>query len=119
MNVVDSSGWLKKTIDYKLLVDTIPEDLRPPLPPARQYLAGTSALYQRVIDSRLVWRVYLIDEVGNQWIEVEFENEDGVVECHSLVIDNDTCSRIDADPYEVYCESPDDGNKPEEDDCAE
>ena len=68
---------------------------------------STSALYQRVIDWRIVWRVYLIDEVGNHWIEVDFENEDGVVEHHSLVIDDDTCRRIECDPYEVDWESAD------------
>ncbi|MCP4375920.1 MAG: hypothetical protein GY794_07075 [bacterium] len=104
----------KKTIDYKLLVDAIPEDLRPPLPPVSQYLASASSLYQRVIDSRFVWRVNLIDEVGNHWIEVEFENDDGVVEHHSLVIDDDTCRRIECDPYEVNCESADDGKGLEE-----
>jgi len=99
-----------KTIDYRLLVDTIPDDLRPPLAPERQHLARTSALYQRVIDWRIVWRVCLIDEVGNHWIEVEFENEDGVIERHSLVIDDDTCRRIECEPYEVDCESADDGD---------
>ncbi len=105
-------AYTKKSIDFLLRVHTLPEDLRLPKhlrPPVDSDFAShddTSALYQRVIDSRLLWKVWMIDEYGRLWIEVSFENSRGEDEFHTLAIDEGTYRRVESDSYEVLVSVP-------------
>lgn len=91
----------KKTIDFVVRVHTLPFDLRPPLREEFKYLEDTSAVYRRAIDSRLLWKVWMIDEYGHLWLEVNFENDQDEPEFHTLRIDEGTFKKITSDPYEV------------------
>ena len=95
----------KKLIEHKIRVHTIPQDLHQPLPDDREYLQETSDVYRMVVDSNLLWRIWMIDEFGQLWIEVDFENKKGEAEFHTLVIDEGTYKKYDCDPYEVEYES--------------
>jgi hypothetical protein len=94
----------KKTLDFLLRVHTLPRDLQRPLADAR--FQATSELYQRVIDSRLLWKVWMIDMFGKVWIEVDFENDQGEDEFHTLAIDEGTYRKVECDPYEALFEDP-------------
>jgi len=95
----------KRTIDFVVRVHTLPFDLRPPLRAEFKYLEETGALYRRVIDSRLLWKVWMIDEFGQLWLEVNFENDREEPEFHTLRIDEGTFKKIECDPYEVLDET--------------
>lgn len=94
------------TIGFHAWVHTLPSDLRKPLPPERAHLDHTSDLYQFVIDSRLLWKLWQIDEYGHYWIEVRRMGITGEPEFHTLVIDERTFDRIECDPYQVEDERP-------------
>jgi hypothetical protein len=107
--VVQSVAMTKKTIDFLLRVHTLPEDLllpRDPRDPEFAHHADTSEVYQRVIDSRLLWKVWMLDEDGRLWIEVNFENGRREDEFHLLAIDEGTYRRVECEPYEVLGEAP-------------
>jgi hypothetical protein len=101
-----------KIFDYLLRVHTLPPDLRlpkeqrPPVDPEFWPYEDTSELYQRVIDSRLLWKVWLLDKFGHLWIEVNFENSRGEDEFHTLAIDEGTYRKVECDPYEALFEDP-------------
>ncbi|WP_257452797.1 hypothetical protein [Archangium lipolyticum] len=103
---------MKKTLDYLIRVHTLPEDLklpkelRPPVDPDLADHEDTSELYQRVIDSRLLWKVWMIDMFGKIWIEVAFENSRGEDEFHTLAIDEGTYRKVEYEPYEAIIEEP-------------
>lgn len=89
------------TVDYMVRVHTVPFDLRPPLRKEFKYLEETSAVYRRVIDSRLLWKVWMLDEFGQHWLEVAFENDQEQPEFHTLRIDEGTFKKVPSDPYDV------------------
>ena len=91
----------QSTISFRSWVHTLPSDLRKPLPAERACLANTSDLYQFVIESRLLWKLWQIDEYGNYWIEVSRMGITGEPEFHILVIDEGTFDRVECDPYQV------------------
>jgi hypothetical protein len=88
-------------IDFLAWVHSLPEDLRKPLAPDRANLEETSDVYQFVIDSRLLWRIWMNDEWGRFWITVDRMGPDRKPQFHTLMIDDGTFDRIDCDPYEV------------------
>ncbi len=110
--MVQSVAMTKKTIDFLIRVHTLPEDLRrpkdqrPPSDPELAHHADTSEVYQRMIDSRLLWKVWMMDGDGQLWIEVNFENDRGEDEFHTLAIDEGTYRRVECDPYEVLVDAP-------------
>jgi len=89
------------TIDFLAWVHSLPDSLRKPLAPDQAYLEETSDLYQFVIDSRLLWRVWMIDEWGRFWIAVNRMSADRKPEFHPMVIDDDTFVKIECDTYEI------------------
>jgi hypothetical protein len=99
-------GREKRKVEYKVRVHTLPEDLRPPLSAKWAHLSDTSAVYQRAIDSNLLWCVWMIDEFGSVWIAVEFVNEGEEPEFHTLRLDPGTYREVLCDPYETIVEQP-------------
>jgi hypothetical protein len=101
-------GWAKlsakQRVAYKLRVHTVPEDLRLPLAPNRAHLADASAAYRLAVESRLLWDVWMIDDYGELWIAVSFENERDEPEFHTLRIDAGTYRKVPCDPYEPLVE---------------
>src|SRR6266478_368900 len=93
------------TINFLAWVHTLPADLRKPLAANRAYLAETSELYQFVIDSRLLWRVWMVDEWSRLWISVERMGPAQKPEFHTLIIDEGTFDKIECEPYDVEVES--------------
>ncbi len=93
------------TIGFLAWMHTLPSDLREPLPAERSYLQETSELYQFVINSRLLWRIWMVDEWGRFWICVERMSADKKPEFHTLIIDEGTYDKIEDEPYEIEEES--------------
>lgn len=93
------------TIGFLLAVHTLPPDLQEPLTEAHSYLRETSALYRFVIKSRLLWRVWQVDEFGRFWIEVNRLGPGNSAEFHTLCPEEGTFDRIECDPYEVEVEA--------------
>ena len=89
------------TINFLAWVHTLPADLKKPLPPERAYQEETSDIYQFVINTRLLWKIWMIDEYGHHWIEVNRMGPTGKPEYHTLVIDEGTFDRIDWSPYKI------------------
>lgn len=89
------------TISYKIYVHTLPESLENPLREAQQYLQDTQRIYQFVIESNLFWRIWMIDEYEQKWIEVEFQNAEGNDEFHTLVIEEGTYRKVTTERYQV------------------
>lgn len=92
------------TIGFLLVVRALPPDLQEPLAEANSYLQETSALYRFVLESRLLWRVWQVDEFGRFWIEVNRLGPGNSPEFHTLCLDEGTFDRIECDPYEVEVE---------------
>ena len=95
------NGMPRTTVNFCAWVHSVPDDLKKPLPPESLYLEETSDLYQFVIDSRLLWKIWMIDEYQQYWIEIQRMGPTGKPEFHTLRIDKFTFNRIDCDPYEI------------------
>lgn len=99
---------MKKQIRFEVLINTVPECLRYPLPADKKYLSDTACLYHLCVNSRLLWKVCLIDEYGKLWIAIHRMEESGV-HFHTLAIDEGTYEKIETDePYDVLVEAPHD-----------
>jgi len=94
----------KQKIDYKIRVYTLPDDLKISLKENQEHLETIKRIYQLAIDLKIIWPIWMIDEYDKKWIEIEFENEKGKDEWHSLAIDEGTYRKIASDEYEVIME---------------
>src|SRR3954454_18912513 len=63
-------GTTRMTISFRAWVHTLAAELKTPLPKDREHLEEASEVYQFVIASRLLWRVWMLDEYEHYWIEV-------------------------------------------------
>ena len=88
-------------VNFLAWVHTLPTDLKTPLATNRAYLEEATELYQFVIDSRLLWRIWMIDEFNHYWIKVFRMADDRRPEFHTLKIDEGTFDRIECENYEV------------------
>ena len=98
---IDTSAMCKKTIDYLLLVKTLPEDLARVLHDSEHYLFETAKLYQKLIDTKFLWKIRAIDGYGKIWIDINLIAENGHPEFHELAIDEGTFERIEWREYEI------------------
>ncbi|WP_206064477.1 hypothetical protein [Neptunomonas sp. XY-337] len=90
-----------KSINYLIHVTRVPDDLLAFKDDPGAELYVTYQIYERVRASSLLWRVWMIDEFDGHWIEVNFVNNEGEAEFHTLKIDADTCCYIEDDTYSV------------------
>ncbi|MFC0119859.1 hypothetical protein [Pseudoalteromonas xiamenensis] len=88
-------------IGYLLHVICMPKDLQAALQDTASPLFMTAQVYQMLVDSRLLWKVWYIDEHDNIWVEVQFMNDDGEPEFHTIVVDEGTFEKIECDDYVV------------------
>lgn len=88
-------------INCKICVHTLPDGLKPPFEDSQQYSKDTYRVYQLVIDSKLFWRIWMIDEYEQKWVEVDFENKQGKDEFYILVIEEGTYRKVAFDEYAV------------------
>jgi len=90
-------------INYLLHIHTLPYDLEIALEEKNTYQLSTAKLYLRVINTELLWRVWLVDEFGELWIEVNsMSNSQPIFE--TLRIDAGTYAKINTDVYLAHCE---------------
>ncbi|MEM1119455.1 MAG: hypothetical protein AAGJ18_03355 [Bacteroidota bacterium] len=90
-----------KTCNYLLNIHTLPQELAEPLNDPKHHLHETAQLYQRLVNSDLLWRVWQIDEYQSIWIEVNLINVDGKPVFHTLVIDEGTFDKVDFEEYPI------------------
>jgi hypothetical protein len=95
---------LKTTINYEIWVHSIPDDVRKPLPPEGEYLREMSDLYEFLVASRLIWKVWMIDEFGLPWIRVHRMGPDQKPREETLRPNDGTFEKIEVNPYEVEAE---------------
>ncbi len=88
-------------LDYLVQVTKLPSDLQSASGDVYHHLYDTYDIYQRVIDSNLLWRVWLIDEYDQVWLEVNFINCEGEAEFHTIKIDEGTYNKVDFDRYQA------------------
>ena len=93
-------------VDFKVRVFAVPADLQLPVKPGYDYLCDASVVYRLAMESRLLWDVWMIDEYGELWIAVSFENDRDQPEFHTLRLDRDTYRKVPCDPYEVLSSQP-------------
>lgn len=87
-----------KTIDYLVHVFKIPDDLIQISENKDSHLYETYEIYKFVKNSNLLWKVWMIDEYGDIWIEVNLKNKNEE-EFHTLKLDLNTYEKI---KYESY-----------------
>jgi len=97
---------MSKTIktDQLIYVHSLPEWLTGHLhnPQSEYYIWACD--YQRLIKGKNLWRIWLIDEYGDYWLEVNYLNEESEPEFHTLKLEPGTFDTIEADEYQVLCE---------------
>ncbi|AQS38660.1 hypothetical protein Sps_03533 [Shewanella psychrophila] len=90
-----------KRIDYLVKVTLLPEDLKQASNDHGCELFRIYQIYQRLIESHLLWKVWLIDEFDYTWVEMNFINDDGEPEFHTIKLDEGTYERVEFDTYPV------------------
>ena len=91
------------TVDYLIDVSELPTDLAKALNDPTQPLYDTAQIYQKLVATDLLWRVWAIDEEKQIWVEVNFLNGQGDEEFHTLKLDEGTYQKIDYDVYPIEC----------------
>jgi hypothetical protein len=93
-------------ISYEVLVNKVPECLQYPLADNNKHMYVTASLYHFLVQCRLLWKVWMIDEYGKIWIAINRMEEDGV-HYHTLALDEGTYEKFDSDvPYDIIFEAP-------------
>ena len=90
-------GCIKDKVDYLISIHTIPKDLVEGTTPAQVEMRD---VYTRVTNTDLLFPVWMIDEYGSTWIEVNCLNADSKAEFHTLKLDDDTFTQVDC--FEEY-----------------
>ena len=105
-------------ISYEVLVNKVPECLQYPLADNNKHMYDTAALYHFLVQCRLLWKVWMIDEYGKIWIAIRRMEEAGIV-YHTLALDEGTYEEIDTDePYNIILEDPLPKNEAESEQAA-
>lgn len=88
-----------KTVNYLLRVHTLPEDLKEASRDTNHDLYKTSVIYTKLINTDHLWEVDSIDEYEQVWVAVNFINDAGQAEFHTIKIDSGTYEPIEYDDY--------------------
>jgi hypothetical protein len=90
----------KITLNFGVWVHTLPDDLKNAPPPTDENDLDTAEVYSFLISTRLIWKIYLIDEWGGYWIAFQrVEKDDVSSDC--IRIDPGTYKEFEVEPYEV------------------
>lgn len=90
-----------KKISFIINIHTLPDDLKVAIEDPTSDLYKTAVVYNMLVESNLLWKVWAIDEYNQLWVEVNFINKCGKPEFHTLKIDDDTYEKIECDEYSV------------------
>lgn len=89
-------------VDYLVKITDVPADLKEASEDINSALYNTYRIYQMLVDSNFLWRVWYIDDEYDQtWVEVNFINDDGESEFHTIMIDEGTYVKVEFDNYHV------------------
>ena len=88
-------------IDYLVQVVSVPADLIEASKNASSDLYDTYKVYEVLVQSNLLWRVWYIDDYDKIWLEVNLVNSAGEAEFHTIALDEDTYLKVSVEPYEV------------------
>ncbi|PSW16193.1 hypothetical protein C9J01_04105 [Photobacterium rosenbergii] len=91
-------------IDYLVNVVTIPADLIEAANNKNSDLYEAYKIYQILVESSLLWRVWYIDEYGKIWLDVNLVNKAGEHEFHTIALDEGTYVKVNAESYVVLDE---------------
>lgn len=89
-----------KIIDYLVYVFKIPDDLLNISENKNSHLYKSYEIYKFVKDSNILWKVWMIDEYGDIWIEVNLKNKNEE-EFHTIKLDADTYEKIEFEAYSI------------------
>lgn len=91
-------------IDYLIELQAIPKDLLAVQNQPENALYEVLTIYRKVLESKLLWKVWQIDNEGAHWLEVNLINELGEAEFHTLKLDEGTYCKHEFEPYTVLRE---------------
>ncbi|REL26488.1 hypothetical protein DXX93_07760 [Thalassotalea euphylliae] len=93
-----------KRLDFLLNVTQVPADLLAVCHQPKADLYGTYQLYQFLVDSPLLYKVWMVDEYGDYWLEVNLIDDSGEPAFHTIKIDQDSYEQVEFEPYQVLTE---------------
>ena len=95
----------KVEVSHLVYVHTMPEWLQQHLQsPSSDYYAWARD-YERLIEGRNLWRIWMIDVDFGYWLEVNYINDHGQPEFNTIKLEPNTFSLIETEPYETLTES--------------
>lgn len=90
---------LMSQVDFLIKVTKLPKELSSLTEQDQNY--RTAEIYKMLRNSGLLWRVWLIDQYGKLWVEVNFINHKDEAEFHTIAIDEGTYEKVHYEPYVV------------------
>ena len=94
-----------KTLDFLVNVTQVPADLLAVCHQPKADLYSTYQVYQLLADSPLLHKVWMIDEYGEYWLEVNLMDDFGEPAFHTIKIDKGSYEKVEFEPYQVLTES--------------
>ena len=91
----------KKTCSFLVFIHTLPKELVIASKNPTHYLYETAQIYQKLIDSDLLWKIWWIDEYNHHWVEINFMQDNQQPAFHTIVIDEGTFTKIPFEEYDV------------------
>lgn len=90
--------------DSLIHVQTMPQWLQAYLDkPDSEYFIWAQD-YQRLIQGANLWKVWMIDEEGCYWLEVNYMTDEGEPAFHTLKLEIDTFALVETEPYWIFSE---------------
>jgi len=59
------------------------------LPNKSHHLQETAQIYQKLVTSDLLWKIWWIDEYGKLWVKINFLSDNQQPQFHTIAIDED------------------------------
>ena len=86
-------------------VHSMPEWLLPYLEDSNSEYHVWAKDYERLTRGRTLWRVWMIDEFSDYWLEVNYINDKGLPEFHTIKLEPNTFVLVETEPYEIITET--------------
>ena len=94
-----------KTVNFLINVTSVPADLLAVADKPKHELYPIYQLYQNLVTSNWLHKVWMIDEFGELWIEINVVDELGEPAFHTLKLDSGSYEKIEFEAYSVIIES--------------
>ncbi len=91
----------KKNFDSLVYIHTMPKWLEAYLDDPHSDYYTWSKDYERLIVGKQLWRVWMIDEFGAYWIELNYMDEKGLPVFHTIKIEHGTYAFVETEKYKV------------------